>query len=94
MYDAILFDKTISVINNGEVITILYPQDWMALNAYKSIKECCNRFSMEPANTVIPKIYVFGEIHTWEQYLKRLLLTAKKIGAIIHENSPEVRLCE
>ena len=64
---------------------------WMAANAYYAIREACERFNKEPDLNPdeTPKIYAFGETYTWPQYLKRLCLTAEKIGAKIQLKSRE-----
>jgi len=91
MYIASLLDETVYITSPEVIISITYPFYWMAINAYSGIAECCNRFSRDPDlhPTLEPKIYVYGEMYTWKQYLKRLLLTAEKIGAKIHIKSVE-----
>ncbi len=85
MYKASLADTTITISAPDVTTSITYPKAWMAVNAFSGIFECCSRFSKDPEFTPNkePKIYVYGEMHTWQQYLKRLLLLAEKIGATI-----------
>jgi hypothetical protein len=70
-------------------VSITYPHNWMALNAYYHVRECCERFNKEPAINPddVSKIYAFGEIQTWGSYVKRLCLTAETIGARIEIKS-------
>lgn len=85
MYKSSLENCTVKISTPDVVVEITYPQAWMALNAYRGTKECCTRFSNEPDLNpgLEPKIYVYGEMHTWQQYLKRLVSVAEKIGAVI-----------
>lgn len=91
MYITSLSDETVFITSPDIRVNITYPHYWMAVNAYRGISECCARFSKDPElnPAMEPKIYVYGEMHTWQQYLRRLLLTAEKIGAIIHIKSVE-----
>ena len=84
-----LSDGTVHITGPNEKVTLTYPEPLMAVNAYAYIAECCNRFSKDPDLNpeMEPKIYVYGEMYTWPQYLKKLLLTAEKIGAIVHITS-------
>lgn len=86
------FKDTVVTINGpGIVVSITYPLSFMAVNAYYAIREACERFNKEPDLNpdYIPKIYAFGEMYTWTQYLKRLCLTAEKVGAKIQLKSTE-----
>lgn len=80
-----LDNSTVSITAPQIVVSITYPFNWMAVNAYYNIRECCERFNkevkLEPDD--LPKIYAFGEMHTWPSYMKKLCLTAEKIGAKI-----------
>lgn len=89
MYIAKLNDTKVSVQGPDLLVTLTYPFPWMAVNAYYNMRDCCERFNKDSNfnENMVPKIYVFGEIHTWPQYLERLMLTAKKIGAKIHLKS-------
>jgi len=80
------------------MVNITYPA-WMGppLDAYYFIREACERFNKEPKLNPKdqPKIYAYGEMHTWPSYIKRLCLSVEKIGAkiqVVSTNKEEKKL--
>lgn len=87
-----LKDTTLRVEGHGLVLDITYPSRGMAATAYSSVWECCQRFNKEPDFNPdeTPKIYVFGELMTGPQYLKRLMSSVEVIGAKVKLESEEI----
>jgi len=75
---------TLTVEGAGVVVTLTYPERFMAYNAYGFAWECCNRFNKESElnpDDGAPTIYVYGEMFKPSQFLNKLANYAEIIGA-------------
>jgi hypothetical protein len=85
-----LSNYTVTIEGAGITMSVICPLRSMASGAYGFAWECCRRFNEDAEaheDVEIPKIYVYGEMHTPAQFMNRFASIAEKVGAVVEVNN-------